>query len=145
MKADISELTSLMSLMDEVVRHFDRVTKRRMFGCDAFFVGGLIFALIWKTGRIGLKLPSESLFKQLMSASGSTLWVAGNKTMRHWVLIPETFHKNPTLLRQWAGHAYSLAVQVAEVPETTLASMAKPKSGRTGTRKGIHLRPRGMK
>ena len=42
------------------------VTERQMFGCDAFFADGVIFGLIWKKGRIGLKLPDVSLYDQLL-------------------------------------------------------------------------------
>lgn len=85
------------------------ITPRRMFGCDAFFHGGSIFALIWKTGRIGLKITDPSLFKTLMSVPGAAPWTAGPKTMSNWVLVPEDFHDDVDQLRQWTKTAYKLA------------------------------------
>ncbi len=81
-----------------------------MFGCDAVFADSTIFGLIWKAGRIGIKLPDEAEFGSLMSMKGSAPWKAGKMSMSQWVLVPEEFHSDKRKLGAWAKKAHRLAV-----------------------------------
>ncbi len=127
----MSFTSELSDLFAETVSRLPSVVKKRMFGCDAFFRSGQIFGLIWKTGRLGVRLPDEAQFKQLMAYDGSEPWQVydkpGAKPMAHWVLVPEAFHDDTADLAQWIGLAYQLAapnavtVQFAKKP-----SAAKP-------------------
>jgi TfoX/Sxy family transcriptional regulator of competence genes len=99
-------IEELESLLDHSVLDLKRVTSRKMFGCHALWVNENIFALIWKTGRIGVKLPDEKSFAALMAKSGSSPWTAGTRTMAHWVLVPESYHRRPAELRKWVAKAY---------------------------------------
>jgi len=127
----MSFTSELSDLFAETVSRLPSVVKKRMFGCDAFFRSGQIFGLIWKTGRLGVRLPDEAQFKQLMAYDGSEPWQVydkpGAKPMAHWVLVPEAFHDDTADLAQWIGVAYQLAapnavtVQFAKKP-----SAAKP-------------------
>ncbi len=120
-----SQTSYLRKLVEEASANLPEVTQRRMFGCDAFFARGSIYALIWKTGRIGLKVTDSLLFNELMSISGSQPWVAGEKTMSHWVLVPETFHDDQSLLNEWVHHAYDLASKDSNSKTTKKTSTKK--------------------
>jgi TfoX/Sxy family transcriptional regulator of competence genes len=104
-----SKLQYLQNLLETLLADLPNISQRRMFGCDAFFVDKVIFALIWKTGRIALKIPEANFFEKLMSIEGSLPWTAGNKTMSYWILVPEYFHDNQALLIEWTQHAYTFA------------------------------------
>ena len=54
-------LLELRSQLETLTGGLSRVTIRRMFGCDAFLAGGAIFAMVWREGRIGLRLPDALL------------------------------------------------------------------------------------
>jgi TfoX/Sxy family transcriptional regulator of competence genes len=90
------------------------VTKRRIFGCDAFFANANIFGLIWKTGRLGVRLPDDKLFTELMAQTGSDPWSVytkpGGKPMAHWVLVPESMHDDSEEVEQWIAAAHRLAL-----------------------------------
>lgn len=90
-----------------------RMTVKKMFGCHALFANGNVFGLVWKEGRIGVRLPDETSFKKLMDQKGSAPWKAGKMTMSHWVLVPEGMHKDGATLRSWfkQGHAMALAAE----------------------------------
>jgi len=100
------------------VEELPNVTWRRMFGCPAVFVSGQIFGLVWKAGRIGLRLPEPAAFEELMAREGTAPWTAGPKTMSNWVLVPEAFHSDPGTLRAWAERAHQMAARAAKASET---------------------------
>jgi TfoX/Sxy family transcriptional regulator of competence genes len=103
--------THLYSLLQEASEGLPLVTEKRMFGCEAFFANQTVYALVWKTGRIGLKLPDEQLFDELMKMEGSAPWTAGQRTMSQWVLVPEWFHEDMDILRKWVEQAHALAFE----------------------------------
>ena len=57
------DIESLRVSLDQAAVGLKKVAWRRMFGCDAVFADGTIFGLIWKEGRIGLKLPDAAEFE----------------------------------------------------------------------------------
>ena len=103
-------LEALRELVEESTEDLSHVTVKRMFGCDAFFADGTIFGLIWKTGRIGLKLTEDEPLCELTKMPGSDPWTAGNRTMSHWVLVPPRFHKDRKSLGKWVKKAHTLAL-----------------------------------
>jgi TfoX/Sxy family transcriptional regulator of competence genes len=104
---------------------------RRMFGCDGFFARDTIFGLIWKTGRIGLRFPEPRAFEEAMSLRGSDPWAAGAKIMSHWVLLPESLHREPSTLHSWAQRAHALALSAPAVkpPKKLVRKAPKSKGG----------------
>lgn len=86
-------ITELEALLNSAANSLSKVTSKKLFGCYALWVNDNVFALVWKHGRIGVKLPDESTYENLMSQSGAEPWKAGPMKMSHWVLVPETFHK----------------------------------------------------
>lgn len=97
----------LVELVEESAAGLPAVTKRRMFGCDVFFAGERIFAVVWKTGRIGVKLPDPASHAEAMAASGAEPWRIGAKKMSSWVLVPEEWHDELETLRPWLRRAYA--------------------------------------
>lgn len=104
-----SAYSYLKSLLEEASHSLQDVTWKRMFGCDAAFAKGHIYGLIWKTGRIGLRFPTKELFSQALALDGAEPWTIGEKTMSHWVLMPETFHDQEERLTFWVQKAHQLA------------------------------------
>ncbi len=117
MKSDASITAHLSALAGELAEGLPGVSRRRMFGCDAFFHDGSIFGLIWKTGRIGLKLTDEDDHKTLMAMKGSAPWAIGGKTMGAWVLVPESFHDDPETLSAWVRRAHAQAAPLPNGPK----------------------------
>ena len=85
------------------------VEEKKMFGCEALFVNGAIFALVWKTGRIGVKLPDEARFDALASQKGAEPWSAGPKVMSHWLLVPPSVDADAKKLAPWVKEAHGMA------------------------------------
>lgn len=114
----------LLELVEDASRDLPGVSPRRMFGCDALFAYGNIYALIWKDGRIGLKLPEPSAFEELMAMPGAVPWTPGRSAMSHWVLVPEDFHDQPERLVPWVRRAHALA---AKAPSKMAKAASKAK------------------
>lgn len=99
----------LIELVEDSARGLADVSKRRMFGCDAYFTGEQIFILLWKTGRIGVRLPDPAAHEEALALEGAEPWQIGEKTMSHWVLLPEDFHDDGAALTPWIRQAHALA------------------------------------
>lgn len=110
-KADRAELDALYDLLEEAAGPLPAVSRRRMFGCDALFAEGNIFALIWKTVRIGVRLPEPAAYAEAMARPGAIPWSVGDgvKPMAHWVLLPEADHEDPAALGRWVAIAHAQA------------------------------------
>ncbi len=107
MKVDLEEL---LVRLEAAAKGLPLVTKKRMFGCEALFANGQIFGLIWKHGRIGVRLPDAALYTKLMDREGASPWKAGAMTMAHWVLVPVAYHDAPGALAEWVKAGHGLAV-----------------------------------
>ena len=97
----------------------------KMFGCQAMWAGDNVFAIVWKHGRIGFKLPDATPYQTLLDIKGAEPWKAGAMQMSHWVLVPESFHSKPTELRKWAALAHDLCAKL-EKPAKRGAKAGKP-------------------
>ena len=95
------------------------VEPKRLFGCDGYFVGGNIFALVWKQGRLGFRVDDAQAWAELRAFDGASGWWVGEREMRHWVLVPEAWHRQPARLRLWAQRAHGLAEARPEKPSVT--------------------------
>lgn len=104
-------LDQLWVLLQGASEDLPGVTKRKMFGCQAVFAYNNIFALVWKTGRLGVKITDPALFAELMAKNGAEPWTAGDRTMSNWILLPESFHRRADLLTEWVTVAHGLAAE----------------------------------
>ena len=105
----VKEFPELKEALNRASKALPNVTWKKMFGCDAVFAKDVIFGLIWKTGRIGVKLPEDAEFNRLMDMKGSDPWKAGKMTMSHWVLVPESMHGKKAELGKWVTAAHALS------------------------------------
>lgn len=122
----MANLGELRGLLERCCEGLPEVSVRRMFGCDGFFARDTIFGLIWKAGRIGLKLPDPQVFQEAMSLQGSDPWTAGTRVMSQWVLLPVSFHTDPAGLCSWTVRAHTLALTTA-APKKALAKKVSMK------------------
>lgn len=127
-----SLLHYLKTLIEDAAAPLPMVHARRMFGCDTLFADGNIFALVWKDGRLGLRLSDAALYEALMALPGAEPWAVadGHKPMSHWVLVPEAFHDDPPALAAWTARAHALAMAAPRKPKPEAKSAGKPKTPR---------------
>lgn len=130
-------LEHLRELLDEASEGLPGVAARRMFGCHAVFADSNIFGLVWKTGRLGLKVPDAARYEELMAMPGAGQWCAGSKAMSHWVLVPEEFHDDPEELGRWVKLAHRLAGSgaKAKAPAKAPASARAPAKAKAPAKK----------
>lgn len=126
-KASIEDIGKLEGIINDAATGLKKVTSKKMFGCHALFANDAVFGLVWKEGRIGVRLPEEASFEKLMALSGSVPWKAGAMTMSHWVLVPPSMHKESAKLSKWLGTAHSLALTAPKkAPPKKKATTTKP-------------------
>jgi TfoX/Sxy family transcriptional regulator of competence genes len=123
MKANSVE--ELQALVDGLIESLPNVTAKKMFGCPAYWASGNVFALVWKHGRIGVRLPSEGKYDSLMDVSGSSPWKAGPMTMAHWVLVPPAYHADGAQLKKWLKEAHKLNVSLEPGKKPATKSKSK--------------------
>ena len=102
---------------------FDR---KKLFGCEGLFAEGVIYSLVWKTGRIGVKLTDGADFEALMKQKGADPWTAGPKAMAHWVLVSEAMHEAPGELEVWVRKAHAQALAAPVRPGKTAVNPKNP-------------------
>lgn len=122
-KVSAEEMTRLKATFDGAMAGLKDVEPKKLFGCDGYFVNGNIFGLVWKEGRLGLRLTEAELQAEVLELAGASVWKAGPMIMRHWVLVPPDWHKKPALLKQWSRSAYAMAL---ERPEKAAVTRNKP-------------------
>lgn len=120
------ELQSLQDQLDAAAKGLKQVDGKKMFGCHALWANGSVFALVWKTGRIGFRLPDEKHFDTLMGLDGAAPWKAGKMTMSHWVLVPESMHAKKPALAKWAKVAHGLALAAEPAKKAKKPTAKKP-------------------
>lgn len=119
-------MSDLQAVVEASIGKFPGVTIRTMFGCPALWAQGEVFALVWKTGRIGLKLPDRTSYETLLGLPGAEPWAPGGKKMGGWVLVPEGLHEEPRQFAAWAVRAHNLAVLAAREAAAAPAARARP-------------------
>lgn len=107
MTGDDTTLSAVRRL-DAATRGLADVRARRMFGCEARFVGDAIFALVWKTGEVGVKLTDADAHAALR-ATGCGPWdpYGNGRGMQHWLLLPADVAE--ATLAEWVARAHRLA------------------------------------
>jgi TfoX/Sxy family transcriptional regulator of competence genes len=133
-------LEELGAALDRAAAGLMGVTKKRMFGCDGLFANGNVFGLVWKEGRIGVRLPNEIAYAEAMKMPGSSPWQAGTMTMSHWVLVPEVFHADASRLGAWVRRAHALAYSAPKRPVAAAAKVLKP--AKTAKKKAAKRAPK---
>ncbi len=120
-----SSIADLEKILTSVTDDLPKVTAKKMFGCHALWANGNVFALVWKHGRIGFKLPDDSSYESLIKLNGAEPWKAGPMKMAHWVLVPETFHSKKAELRKWALKAHEQCSTLEPKPKKKVSAKKK--------------------
>lgn len=133
-------IAKLEDIVNKAAHGLDRVAAKKMFGCHGLFANDNVFALVWKEGRIGVRLPDADAFAVLMGVTGAVPWKAGKMTMSHWVMVPTSMHATAAVLKSWVSKAHGLAIsQVKEAKKAkkpkTVAGKAATKSATAGAKK----------
>lgn len=115
----------LLQLLRTSTASLPDVIEKKMFGCEAFFTMGTIFALVWKTGRIALKLPALDRYQALASQKGAEPWTAGTKVMSGWILVPPKLEE-PRALAPWLKEAHAFAGVAIAPPRAKKKVAATP-------------------
>jgi TfoX/Sxy family transcriptional regulator of competence genes len=109
----------LMALLLDAAEPLAMVEKKRMFGFEALWADGRIFALVWQ-GRISLRIPDSAVAAELaaLPGAGALQIVEGKKSAsgQRWINVPESLHDDPHELRRWVRRAYDLALQQPPPP-----------------------------
>ena len=127
MALDKDKIAGLETALNEAASGLEKVTGKKMFGCHALWADGNVFGLIWKEGRIGLKLTDEADFAKLMKTSGATPWKAGSMAMSNWVLVPKSFHEKTAELMQWTRKAHQQALSAPKKKGVAKKKIVKKK------------------
>ena len=59
-KAPPEKLAALGTQLDKAAHGLSKVTGKKLFGCHALWADQNVFALVWKAGQIGVKLPDPA-------------------------------------------------------------------------------------
>src|SRR5690606_31419238 len=102
-------LDHLLSLLQDHTAELEGVSRRQLFGREAFFRDEAIFALVWKEGRIALRLTDPALFSELRGMPGTKPWNPSTVNMSGWLLVPEAFHADEESLDTWVRRAWTCA------------------------------------
>ncbi len=130
-------LDNLQQNLTIATENLPMVTDKKMFGCYALWAKDNVFALVWKHGRIALKLPDEASFEALMATEGAEPWKAGPMKMAHWILVPESFHRKSADLKKWAALAHKQCSILVKKPKKSVANKKSPPT------KSIHIKKKG--
>ena len=120
----------LLSLLLDHTSGLEGVGRKKMFGCEAFFRDGAIFALVWKEGRIAVKLTDAALNSELAALDGTAPWSPGATKMGNWLLVPESFHDDDEVLETWVRRAWACAALAPpkKSPKSTAKKKASPRA-----------------
>jgi len=137
MAATTPDRSKLLATLRDAAAKLREVEEKKMFGCEALFTNGAIFALVWKTGRIGVKLPDPARYEALASQKGSEPWRAGAMVMSHWVLVPPAIDRDAKKLAPWVKEAHAMAA--SGLLGEKLKPKPKPAAKKTAAKKKAKL------
>lgn len=129
-----TELAWLKEQLDVAVAGLGGVTVKRMFGCDAYFREGRIFSMVWKEGRIAVKLTDTASHAALAAIRGVQPWSPGGKmVMTAWLLVPPGWNEDPDTFRPWVERAFEqvAAQKVKPAPKKRSAPKTKAVAKKT--------------
>ena len=135
-KASPEMLAALGQRLDTAAAGLEGVRSQKMFGCYALMARDTIFGLVWKEGRIGVKLRDASDYDTLMKEKGAAPWQAGPMTMASWVLVPPALAEAPAKLAKWVrvAHAQALAApKTATKKKAAKKTTARKKTAKKAT------------
>ncbi len=118
-------IQELEEILNTNSKGLTKLTSKKMFGCYALWVNENVFALVWKKGRLGVKLPVEDSYNKLMGVDGAEPWKAGPMTMAHWVLLPVDYHSKGAQVKKWLALAHKECSTLVKKKPATKKSKKK--------------------
>jgi len=97
----------LFDLIINEMSEFPDVQTGKFFGLDVLKFRDRTFSMIWKEGRVGVKILDKELNQKLALTKGANHWVTSGKTMSQWVLAPHEFNEDIISLKKWLVLAYT--------------------------------------
>ncbi|MBM3599502.1 MAG: TfoX/Sxy family protein [Alphaproteobacteria bacterium] len=129
----------------EVIAQFDgavpsdsRVERRKMFGYPAAFVGGRLFASLYRDGIV-LKLPAADRESLSREHGAKAFEPVPGRSMGEFLVLPKALVDDPAVLRKWLVRALDHVASLAGVKDGT----ARRKAGKSKSpaRQKIRRRP----
>ncbi|MBL1294618.1 MAG: hypothetical protein COB61_012220 [Thiotrichales bacterium] len=102
--------TDLFDMIAKEMAEYSAIGTGKFFGLDVLKVQGETFAMVWKEGRVGVKILNKELNAKLVSTKEANHWVTSGKTMSQWVLAPYEYNEDITALKKWLLLAYNDAL-----------------------------------
>ncbi len=102
--------TDLFDMIAKEMAEYSAIGTGNFFGLDVLKVQGETFAMVWKEGRVGVKILNKELNAKLVSTKEANHWVTSGKTMSQWVLAPYEYNEDITALKKWLLLAYNDAL-----------------------------------
>ncbi len=117
----------LKDLLNEASDYLPEVSSRKMFGCYTLFARDHIYALVWphEGGRIGLKIPDQTKYDELIARPGAAAWSPGGGKMGWWVLLPPGLPEDKETLIQWVELAHAYALTAPPKPKRSRSKIRK--------------------
>jgi TfoX/Sxy family transcriptional regulator of competence genes len=104
----MADRAKLLDVLRTATAELPDVVEKKMFGCEAMFTTGGIFAMVWKTGRIAVKLTDPARHQALLAQKGAEPWSPGGMKMTAWLLVPPKL-ETPKALLPWLREAHAMA------------------------------------
>lgn len=130
----------LLDLLLTAAEPLPGVTRRKMFGAEAVFVHGRIFAAV-HDDRLVMKFASQESFDALSRLGGEPWSPAGNEMrMSGWLRAPESFHDDDEAVAQWTRRAHAEAHALGPKPPRPL-KRASPAKGDAAPKAAAKSKP----
>ncbi len=102
------KIDPIEGLIDDAVARLEDVSRRRMFGCAAYFAAGEMFAVVWR-GSIVLKLAAPDRAEALGLDGASPFEPRKGMRMRELVVLPGEILDDAETLADWCARSHRFA------------------------------------
>lgn len=107
----MSRVPFLRRTVDLVVMDWPHVIPKRMFGEDAWFAQGNIFAFLDSSHeRVAVRLTAREEYAAAMALEGSTEFAPGGDGVKNWVVLPAPVCATEEGLEPFLRRAYEDAM-----------------------------------
>jgi TfoX/Sxy family transcriptional regulator of competence genes len=111
-------------MIDNLCLDWPGVLSKRMFGTDAWFVQGNIFAIIYAVkNSVGLRFQNEQHYTKARKLKGAGDFDPGGTPMKHWVIMPQALCAKETELEVYLRQSYE---EAAALPPKVLKTKGRP-------------------
>ena len=109
----MSENSFLSRLVDGIVMDWPEVHAKKMFGTDAWFAQGNIFAIINSSeNKVGVRLSEANSYTAARKLKGAGDFAPGGQPMKNWVMFSQADSKKEMFLEPYLHQAHKIAMQL---------------------------------